>query len=92
MFPFDPLSNQEFTTKAINEIDIIPVNMNAPLTLSFYHLPHGVLIEREQLAFDMLDLVGNVGRNMGLLLRWSPLSIVRRLHSKIWLRFNYMKT
>ncbi len=40
--------------------------------------PGGILSYREALSYDLIDLVGNAGGSLGLLLGWSLLHLLDR--------------
>ncbi len=47
------------------------------LIVSIYLSPLGIRDNREVLVFDMLEMIGNIGGYLGLLLGWSVMSIVK---------------
>ncbi len=50
---------------------------NYSMNIGFFLAPTGVTLKREVLVFDALELIGNVGGYLGLLLGWSAMSLVR---------------
>ncbi len=65
---------QTYSYKRSMEVSL-PVESNT-ISLGLYLAPSGVIMKREVLVFDTLEMIGNVGGYLGLLLGWSVMSLV----------------
>ncbi len=65
---------QKYTYKKPFELKV-PKQANDPdYILRIYLSPNGVLFKKEVLVFDALEMIGNIGGYLGMLLGWSVLS------------------
>ncbi len=77
------MPHQEYKIKAMESGVNEWSRHNYSLGLSIYLSPEGLKERTEVLQFDALDLVGNIGGFLGLLLGWSALSVLEASLEKL---------
>ncbi len=59
------------------ELSLSLNDTRATVFVALYLAPSGITMKREVLVFDALEMIGNIGGYLGLLLGWSAMSLVR---------------
>ncbi len=67
----------------ITNFDEVVDSEHGGITLVLALKPNGITMKKEVLVFDALDMIGNIGGYLGLLLGWSILSLFNVVQKKI---------
>ncbi len=73
--------------------EIRPKNLeqSGAIYLKIFLKPIGVSVKKENLVFDALDMVGNIGGYLGLLLGWSLLSLFSVFQKKVGIAIKFVR-
>ncbi len=75
----------------VDEIRPKNLEQSGAIYLKIFLKPIGVSVKKETLVFDALDMVGNIGGYLGLLLGWSLLSLFSVFQKKVNSAINYVR-